>query len=886
VSQTLERLTAALSGRYRIEHPLGSGGMATVYLARDVRHDREVALKVLRPELAAAIGAERFLAEIKTTAGLQHPHILPLFDSGEVDGTVFYVMPLVSGESLRDRLNREKQLPIGDALRIAQEVASALDYAHRRGIVHRDIKPENILLHDSQALVADFGIALTGGTSSASRLTETGISLGTPTYMSPEQAMGERQIDARTDIYALGCVLFEMLAGEPPHTGPTAQSVVSKVLKDEARPLTELRKTVPVHVASAVSRALEKLPADRFASAHEFADAIARPDAIGTKGAHRGARQLRLVPIAAAMVAGLALLIAGFYAGRRAGAGTGTPDLPSRLALLAPALGGSGSGQLHRQLTFTPDGSTILYMASGDGLRASSGFFLQRLDAETATPIPGSELMYSPSMSPDGRWLAVRNISGDLMVIPATGSQTTPAPVARGYSYYAWHPDGTLILSRPPYRNVERLVPGGSAPVPLLTGQDRGLFIEQIVDGGRSAIVVLGSAGSAAGPCALMDLESGRRTMLVETAIASARYESGYLVYAQQDGTLLAGRLDVRAPRPISNPVTLATGVSLSGNGDAQFELGSHGKLAYIPEAPRSLVFVNRDGSERLATDELHNYHMPRFSPDGGRLLIDFVAAGARDVWVLDLQQKTLSRTTFEKDGHDASWSPDGKSIVYSSLKSGNLGIYRVRPGGGDAPQALFAAPSLNFTGQWLPDMSGLVTVGVDLHQGSGQDLAIARNAGKGPLEPLVASQFGELYPALSRDGVWLAYVSDQSGKVEVYVRRFDGSGEVTQVSQGGGDEPVWSRDGRELFYRNYSDQGVQLTGVKLDTTAGFRIADRRPLFGVANYVGTTPHASYDVSPDGTYFAFVRRNPASRIIVLQHFPALARQLEGSSQVRP
>src|SRR5262245_36464099 len=250
-----ERLNAALVGRYRLERELGAGGMATVYHARDARHDRDVALKVLRPELAAAIGPERFLAEIKTTAALQHPHILPLFDSGEVEGTVFYVMPLVTGESLRDRLEREKQLPVQDALRIAHEVASALDYAHRRGIVHRDIKPENILLHDGEALVADFGIALAAGPAGPSRMTETGISLGTPAYMSPEQATGERHVDARTDIYALGSVLFEMLAGEPPHTGPTIQAIVAKVMKDEARPLTDLRKTVPVHVAAAVRRA-------------------------------------------------------------------------------------------------------------------------------------------------------------------------------------------------------------------------------------------------------------------------------------------------------------------------------------------------------------------------------------------------------------------------------------------------------------------------------------------------------------------------------------------------------------------------------------------------------------------------------------------------------
>ncbi|MEA3247189.1 MAG: serine/threonine-protein kinase, partial [Gemmatimonadota bacterium] len=264
------RLSAALAGRYRIERELGAGGMATVYLAHDEKHDRHVALKVLKPELAAVIGAERFLNEIKTTANLQHPHILPLFDSGQVDGTVFYVMPFVQGESLRDRLTRERQLPVGDAIRIATEVAGALDYAHRHGVIHRDIKPENILLHDGQALVADFGIALAvSRTDGGSRLTETGMSLGTPHYMSPEQALGERTLDARTDVYALGCVLHEMLAGEPPFGGPTAQAIIARVLGSEPEPVTALRRTVPEHVADAILTALAKLPADRFASATE-----------------------------------------------------------------------------------------------------------------------------------------------------------------------------------------------------------------------------------------------------------------------------------------------------------------------------------------------------------------------------------------------------------------------------------------------------------------------------------------------------------------------------------------------------------------------------------------------------------------------------------------
>ncbi|MDH4045824.1 MAG: serine/threonine protein kinase, partial [Gemmatimonadota bacterium] len=270
MTETTQRLSTALADRYRIERELGAGGMATVYLAQDLKHDRQVALKLLRPELGAILGGERFLQEIKVTANLQHPHILPLFDSGSADGLLFYVMPLVEGETLRQRLDREKQLPVAEAVRIASEVASALDYAHRHGVIHRDIKPENILLHDGRALVADFGIALAVRNAGGSRLTETGLSLGTPFYMSPEQATGDRELDARTDVFALGCVLYEMLTGAPPFTGPTAQAVITKLVTEEAPPVTGQRRTVPPQIADALHQALEKMPADRFATSAEF----------------------------------------------------------------------------------------------------------------------------------------------------------------------------------------------------------------------------------------------------------------------------------------------------------------------------------------------------------------------------------------------------------------------------------------------------------------------------------------------------------------------------------------------------------------------------------------------------------------------------------------
>src|SRR5436853_6743271 len=270
----IAHLNAALSGRYIVERELGAGGMATVFLANDVRHDRKVAIKVLKPELAAVLGAERFVVEIKTTAALQHPHILPLFDSGEAGGFLFYVMPYVKGESIREKLNRETQFGVDEAIRIAREVADALDYAHRNGVIHRDIKPENILLHAGRAMVMDFGIALAVSAAAGGRMTETGLSLGTPHYMSPEQATAEKEITPRSDVYSLASVLYEMLSGQPPHVGSSAQQIIMRIITETAEPATKYRKAVAPNVAAAVAKSLEKLPADRFDSARAFSDAL------------------------------------------------------------------------------------------------------------------------------------------------------------------------------------------------------------------------------------------------------------------------------------------------------------------------------------------------------------------------------------------------------------------------------------------------------------------------------------------------------------------------------------------------------------------------------------------------------------------------------------
>src|SRR5919108_384466 len=331
-------LQAAMAERYILERELGTGGMATVFLARDARHNRKVAIKILRAEVARLIGADRFLKEIETTANLQHPNILPLFDSGHVDGTVFYVMPYLEGESLRQRLIRERQLPVSDAIRIATDIASALDYAHRHGVIHRDIKPDNVLFQDGRALLADFGIAL-ARSKDGIRITRAGLTVGTPQYMSPEQASGEHEVDPRSDVYSLGAVVYEMLSGQPPFPGVTAHEIFAQVLSEDPLPLATRRRTVPAHVDAAVARALEKLPADRWQTAARFADAL---NGVGSGELSMVRRQERPVWRSALPWAAAALLLPLAWLGYRAESAV-PPPTPAPVRFTAEYPRGAGA---------------------------------------------------------------------------------------------------------------------------------------------------------------------------------------------------------------------------------------------------------------------------------------------------------------------------------------------------------------------------------------------------------------------------------------------------------------------------------------------------------------------------------------------------------------
>ena len=346
-------LANALADRYVIERELGRGGMATVYLARDLKHERQVAIKVLRPELSAAIGPERFLREIAITAQLDHPHILPLLDSGEAgpEPFLYYVMPLVEGESLRDRLSRERQLPLGEAIQIAREVAGALSYAHSRGVIHRDIKPENILLANGHARVADFGIARAVTAADSRRLTETGMAIGTPAYMSPEQATGGQHVDARSDIYALGCVLYEMIAGEPPFSGPTPQAILARALTESPRPLEVIRPGLPRSLETIIHRATARVPADRFQSGSLLAAELDRLSDRITQGgepvagnAVRPGRTMLFAAVAGVLLAAVLIggaLLRGSH-GKATGASQGATRTPDSAAVALYRRGARG----------------------------------------------------------------------------------------------------------------------------------------------------------------------------------------------------------------------------------------------------------------------------------------------------------------------------------------------------------------------------------------------------------------------------------------------------------------------------------------------------------------------------------------------------------------
>ena len=861
MADAIDRLTSSLADRYQIEREVGQGGMATVYLAHDVRHNRKVALKVLRPELAAILGGERFLKEIQLTANLQHPHILPLHDSGEADGIVFYVMPYVEGESLRDRLNRDKQLPVAEAVRIAREVADALDYAHRHGIVHRDIKPENILLHDGHVQVADFGIALAVSSAGGStRMTETGMSLGTPHYMSPEQAMGEREITPKADIYALGCVLYEMLVGEPPYNGPTAQAIIARVMTEEPRSLTIQRKTIPPHVEAAVHMALAKLPADRFATAAEFRDALENASAMvvpatrAALAAGKPTRRFGLVPLLVPWV--LLLAAGGVLAWMR---WRPVPPVVTRLkVLLRPTP--FGPGGVGRNVAISPDGATIVYTDTIGGTVQLWSKERARLDA---TALAGTAGASGPVFSPDGEWIAFI-ADNKLKKVPRLGgSSITLADSANStYQTIAWLANDSIAFTNQRFSLL--LVHQDGGPVRTLVSVDtiqRGVISASPLPRARGLLIGTCTPGCAGVELRSLDLASGKHQVLAGDAIKGWSSADGQVVFVRQDGGVFAAPLDLKSLAFRHAPAPVMQGVRTIP-GRADMAVGSDGTLIYVEGGstsggvPAEPVWVTRQGA---ATPVQAGWtYIPSInvgialSPDGRRLAVSARASGSEDIWVKDLRGGPFTRLTFAGINMRPEWTADGRSVMYVSRpQGGNEDLHmRLADGTGSDQTLLDVARTIFEVVRTRDTMQLMLRLGGP----PSRDLYLFQRGDSVP-RPLLAGSFDEVSAALSPDGRWLAYSSNESGRFEIYVRPFPAVDNGRwQVSRDGGTEPRWAHNGRELFYRS----DVALMSVAVAPGASFVTGEQKALFPAATFLTGGNHQLYEVSPDDRQFLFLR----------------------------
>ena len=815
-------LTAALGGRYRIEREIGAGGMATVYVADDVRHGRRVAIKVLRPDLAAALGAERFLREITTTASLRHPHIVPLYDSGAGDGTLYYIMPFVEGESLRDRLRREKQLPVQDALRIAGEVADALSYAHGRGIIHRDIKPENILLESGHAVVADFGIANAIDVAGGERLTETGVAIGTPMYMSPEQVAGEKNLDARSDVYALACVLYEMLAGQPPFTGPTAESVIHQHMLAAPPIVTQLRPAVPPSVASALQRALSKAPADRFASVSQFAEALARdgtvldtPAALPSRGTRR-----RWPMIAAALAVVAVVTAGGMLLMRRA-------PSPIRLGRRTPVSLDPG---LELDPALSPDGKLVAYTGANGALtvrqveggapvqvvRASDArgrwpvwlpdgqriVFVSPRGIEIASALggvprllaAGTQLARGVTVSPDGRAFAF--LSHDsLYAQPLDGGP--PRLVAQTYEAHspAWSPDGRWIayvqgnrqyinvidLGNLAYSSIWLAPASGGKPHPVTDERSahaspawasaRSLLFVSDQDGGRDAyeISLTNDGSPRAAPIRIT-------TGLGPYAIAVSR-DGKRIAYSPLTETSnvwsvpipATGTVSVSTAVPVTDGNQLIENVGVSNDGKWLGYSGNRGGTSQV-----YLVRLGVKGAEtQQATSDSAGSYWVAWSPDAKEIAFHRFRGERRQVFVSPVEGGVAAPVTDgSEDERSPEWSPDGRRLL-SLANWGTRPAVHVMTRGADGrwskpraiPIVIGRDTITSGLSDWSPD-------GRFIACGCGEGGIVIAPVDGGPARRLASSfsTAGWAFPQWSADGRTVFYVSEDSGRVVAVV--------------------------------------------------------------------------------------------------------------------
>jgi len=818
------RLTAALSDRYAIEREIGSGGMATVYLARDLKHDREVALKVLRADLSAVLGAGRFLKEISITAKLDHPHILTLIDSGEADGILYYVLPLVRGESLRARLEREKQLSIEEALNITRQVASALDYAHKQGVVHRDIKPENILLHEGEAVVADFGIALALREAGGSRLTETGLSLGTPQYMSPEQATGDRTLDARSDIYSLGAVLYEMLAGEPPVTGPTVQAVIAKLLTERPTRLRTVRDTIPDPIDAAVAKALAKVPADRFASAAEFAAALKTRGSAAAVPAPR-----RLPPAAWAAIAGLIVLagLGAWVARAKLGGSRG------------PAVSLTG----RTQLTFTgnvqapalsPDGKQLAFIArtcaSG---RCTYGIDVQDVGAAATHRIfEGATAAYGLTWSPDRRnLLAVATIGGRygtylLSALGGTPRFLTPGPVA----FFA---GGDSLLVAPPFKPDSVFwvkatsLSGAVADSVRVAGAGIGLGAMIVVPGTRW--IVTGIAQTTGASWQVMDRRGRVADRIVNSCDCGGAASSDALWLARHDAgqeySVVRIGVDAGSGHLSRRQDTVLTGTlttfSVTADGSTiAYDDGTYDYGVWAVDLADAMT-GRLPESRRLA--RASSAVSGTLSPDGGRLLISRILPSGsgsteRRLSIMPFGGGPEAPLPTADRVFTAFWRDSVSVLVATGTHGQHVALIDVRTG---AVERALELPDTNMVDittlpdgwAWIPGSDDRIVI-----QRAGKNIEVKKPSWFGLLTQVVADPAGRWigmsgWNAASFDTVGIAVVPSDGGTPVMWATHFAESGAMGFLDGGAVALELYPSQESATVYRLAAPGKLELVG-------------------------------------------------------------------------
>jgi serine/threonine-protein kinase len=886
----ITQLRAKLADRYQIDREIGSGGMATVYLAHDVRHDRNVALKVLKPDLGAVLGVERFLSEIKVTANLQHPNLLPLFDSGEADGLLFYVMPYVEGESLRSRLDREKQLPIDEAIRISVAIANALDYAHSHGVIHRDLKPENILLQSGQPVIADFGIALAVSKAGGNRITQTGLSLGTPAYMSPEQATGDRVIDARSDIYSLGAMTYEMLTGEPPHTGNTSQAVIARMLTEKPRPIRSTRAQVPEYVEATVQRALEKLPADRFSTVREYADGLlgrldftastaftAARDA--TAPQRRGWKQRLMDPLVLSLAV-LSLVLIGFFAARERSRPSAQP--PIRFVLATPDSARAVSNYPWPG-AISPDGTTIVYAGVAAG---STALYAQRTDQLDARLLPGTTGAGQPIFSPDGQWVAFEASNG-LRKVRLDG--TAPIAIANANSANGadWTINDEIILgSEGEKRGLSRVSASGGELVEFTRpdkskGETNHLWPIAFPNG-KMVVFTIWTGTLASSRLATASLDDGSVVPLNIRAIRPLVVIDNVLVYVQADGLVMAIKLDRSGRKtagkavPVLDPVTVDQGL----NGNSEIFVSSGGALLTSRGGTSSqMAWVDRDGTVKPISRDVRRFAIPRISPDGSRIAVGVGDQDKSAIWIYDLRTSTFSPISSAEGASSPSWTTDGKRVVYVALGDKDRYVVMSQDADGGSPaEKLFEIDGLTPGATISPD--GRSVIFMTFRSNAWQVFRVALDSARVPV-PYIRMGALAVEPSFSPDGKSVAVTSDESGQQNVYIRSFPDARSRLQISSGGGEASSWSSDGTSIFYT----AGRTMMEARLATTPSLRIISRDTVVAsLPQFAGGGLFRNYDIARNGRFLGLVtNKNDYQLVIVPNWLGELKKRLAGTGK---